>query len=573
MTQGSFADIVLVNGAVYTAATRDTICQAVAVKEDKIVAVGNDEQMADYIGKDTRKIDLQGRMVIPGMIDSHIHPPGIALAELYEVQLFGINSLEGYLEAIKNFISQHPEVKAVFGQGWLWSVFTGEEASKGPRKEHLDAVAPDIPVVLRAMDGHSWWLNSRALAVSGITRDTQSPEGGLIEKDASGELWGILKERAMSLAIQPEYTLEQYTEAIYAFQRKMHSLGITGILSIMGRSCDLIMQAWNTLVRRGELALHVRGALKLQPQESLETQFAVIDQLREKYSSSGFKITTVKFFADGVVEGGTSNLLAPYTLETGRGADYYGDFLWDLDMLSQAFCLANQRGLQIHVHSTGDASTRKVLDALEETRGKIPPGDFRNTITHLQLVDQADIPRFKELQVIASVQPYWHFKGPGWWQSVDYRILGERAEHEYPLRTFLDQGVLIASSSDCPITPVPNPLFAIDTGATRNMCSGQAYGVDDITDMDDERYLLNKKERISVTEMIKSFTINGAYAIFIDQHTGSIEVGKQADIVVLEQNLLSINPVDIDRVKVDMTFFAGKLVYNRSEVEAGEKTS
>ena len=206
MTQGSFADIIFVNGVVYTAGAQDEVCQAVAIKGDRIVSVGSNEQVTAYIGKDTRKIDLQGKMVIPGMIDSHIHPPGIALSELYEVQLFGINSLEGYLEAVKNFISQHPGIKAVFGLGWLWSSFTGEEANKGPRKEHLDAVAPDIPVALRAMDGHSWWLNSRALEVSGITRDTEAPEGGVIEKDDSGEPWGILKERAISLSIQPSYT-------------------------------------------------------------------------------------------------------------------------------------------------------------------------------------------------------------------------------------------------------------------------------------------------------------------------------------------------------------------------------
>ncbi|HML33103.1 amidohydrolase [Sporomusa sphaeroides] len=563
MLQEFLADIVFVNGAVYTADAQDTVCQAVAVKGDKIIAVGSDEQIGAYAGEHTERIDLQGRMLIPGMIDSHIHPPGIALAELYEVQLFGINSLEGYLEAVKNFIARNPGIQAVFGLGWLWSAFSGEEALKGPRKEHLDTVAPDIPVALRAMDGHSWWLNSRALAVSGITRDTQAPEGGIIEKDASGEPWGILKESAIWLSLQPSHTPAEYTEGIYAFQRKMHSLGITGVLSIMGSAREPIMQAWDTLVKQGNLALHVRGAVMVQPREPLQAQFAVIDQIKEQYHSPNFQITTAKFFADGVVEGVTSYLLTPYAQAAGKGSDYCGEFLWDQDRLNEAFCQANQRGLQIHVHSTGDAATRQVLDSFAAIRSQVPAGDFRNTITHLQLVDQADIPRFKELQVIASVQPYWHFKSPNWWKYVDYRILGERAEYEYPLRSFLDQGVIIASSSDYSITPVPNPLFAIETGVTRNMYSGPALGVEDITDMDDARYLLNKAERLPVTEMIKSFTINGAYALFIEQQTGSVEVGKQADLVVLDRDLLSINPVDIDKVKVDMTFFAGKLVYSR----------
>lgn len=562
MSASLLADTVLLNGIVYTADEHDAIYQAVAVKQDKIIFVGSNEQVTGYIGQDTKKIDLQGKMVVPGFIDSHIHPPGIALSELYEVQLFGIKTLAGYLEAIKDFIDRHPDAEVVFGQGWLWSAFEGEEVNKGPRKEHLDAVAPDIPVILRAMDGHSWWSNSKALAISGITKDTESPAGGIIEKDAAtGELWGTVKESAIWLMHQPDYSLEQYVEALLSFQSKMHSLGITGILGIMGRFSPKILEAFKCIATQGRLALHVRGALVIQPQDDVVCQLAELDCSRVNYRFPWFRITTAKFFADGVVEGGTSHLLEPYTLATGKGADYYGEPLWDAGRLSQAFCLANERGYQIHVHSTGDAATRTVLDGFQAAQQQLPGGDFRNTITHLQLVAPEDVPRFKALNVIASVQPYWHFKSPNWWRNVDYRILGERAKREYPLQSFLDQGVTVASSSDYSITPVPNPLFAIEIGVTRNLYSGQALGVPDITDMEDEQHLLNREERASLADMIKSFTINGAYSLFLDQETGSIEAGKQADLVVLEQDLFSINPVDIDKVKVMMTFFAGKLVY------------
>ncbi|MPN24363.1 N-substituted formamide deformylase [bioreactor metagenome] len=227
--------------------------------------------------------------------------------------------------------------------------------------------------------------------------------------------------------------------------------------------------------------------------------------------------------------------------------------------------MANQQGLQIYVHSTGDASTKKVLDILESIQDRVPSGDYRNTITHLQLVDQGDVPRFKKLQVIASVQPYWHFKGPNWWESVDYRILGERAKTEYPLGTFFAYGVTVTSSSDYPVTNVPYPMRAIDVGVTRNMDNGSFYGVDDIKTMDDERYLLNANERATVQQMLKSFTINGAYAMFLEEDIGSIEVGKLADLVVLDQNLLAINPNDIDKVQVEMTFIDGKLVYKQKK--------
>ena len=565
MTTGIFADIIMMNGVVYTADSQDTVYQAVAVKGEKILFVGSNEQIVAYSNDDTEIIDLQGKMVIPGLIDSHIHPPGIALTELYEVQLFGINTLDGYLAAVRNFIQQHPDAKAVFGQGWLWSAFTGDDLNKGPRKEYLDAVAPDIPIILRAMDGHSWWVNSRALVLSGITSETQAPEGGVIEKDAvSGELWGTVKESAISLVMQPQYTLEQYIQAMVAFQSKMHSFGITGMLAILGRFMPLILQALSHLGQQGQLALHVRGAIMVQPQDDLDGQLEAIGDLQTEYHSANFRITTAKFFADGVVEGGTSYLLAPYTLATGKGPAYYGRFLWDGGRLDEAFAAANQRGLQIHVHSIGDGATRKVLDAFAAARLLAPAGDFRNTITHLQLVDQGDIERFKQLQVIASVQPYWHFKGPNWWHNVDYRLLGARAEYEYPLQSFIDAGVPTISSSDYPITPVPNPLFAIETGVTRNIFDGRVYGVEDITDRDDERYLLNKAERVTVAAMLRSFTINGAYALFAEQETGSLEAGKQADMVVLDQNLFAINPVDIDKVKVLRTYFAGRLVYHRA---------
>ena len=559
------ADLVFFNGIVYTADARNTICQAAAVQEDKIIFAGSNEQAANYLGAKTQKIDLQGQMLLPGFIDSHLHSPGLALHELYEVQLFGISTLEGYQNAVRNFISRRPEIKAVFGQGWIWGAFQGEEARKGPRKEYLDVVAPDLPVLLRAMDGHTWWCNSKAFEVSGLTKDTPSPEGGSVEKDAAtGELWGTVKESALSMMIQPQYTLENYVEGLLAFQKKMHSLGITGVLSIMGRVNPLVMEAWRLLARQGQVVLHVRGAVALQPPQDARRQLEQICQMREQCHSPFFQITTVKMFADGVVEGGTSYLLEPYAETAGLGCGYCGKPIWDsARTLGPIFAMVNEAGLQIHVHSTGDAATRMVLDALAEAAASVPVSGCRNAITHLQLVAPEDVPRFKQLGVVASVQPYWHFKAPNWWHNVDYRLLGERANREYPLQSFIRHGVLVASSSDYTTTSVPNPLFAIETGATRNIYSGAAFGLEDITDIDDERYLLNKKERASVLEMIRSFTINGAYALFLDSLTGSIEAGKQADLVVLDQNLLAVHPLEIDKVQVMMTFFAGKLVYSK----------
>jgi predicted amidohydrolase YtcJ len=558
------ADIVLTNGVIYTVDAQDTLCEAVAIKGKRILFTGSDQAVQQYIGKETQQIDLLGKLVIPGMIDSHIHPPGLSLLELYEVQLFHLHSLAEYVEAVRIFIAQHPDAKVIYGRGWSWGILTGDELTKGPRKEHLDAVAKNIPVVLRANDGHTLWVNSKALAMNGVNCQTVVPPGGVIETDeASGELWGTLKEAAMRFIALPSYSLTQYIAALTAFQKKMHRFGITGIQCFSSLLFTIILQACDQMESTGQLLLRVRGAMTISPEEAVTTQLATMSQLRRRYYSPYLKVITAKFFTDGVIEGGTSYLLQPYTLQTGRGANYYGTFLWDQEKLQDAFCQTNQQGFAIHVHSTGDGSTKNVLDALEYAYSHTNQGDYRNTITHLQLVDKQDIPRFKKLNVIASVQPYWHFKGPHWWQHVDYQFLGDRANEEFPLGTFFASGVTVTSSSDYPATLVPNPLLAMDIGVTRNMDYGPSHGVADITDQEDDRYLLNRAERATIRQMIRSFTINGAYALRMEQETGSIEVGKFADLAILDQNLLTIPPLDIDKVQVVMTFFDGKLVYER----------
>lgn len=562
LTDIMLADLVLTNGIVYTADEQDTVYQAVAVKGNKIIFTGSNTKVQRYIGKETEIIDLQGKMVLPGMIDSHIHPPGLSLLDLYEVQLFNINSVEGYVQAVKDFIACHPDAQAIYGRGWSWGILTGDELTKGPRKEYLDAVAKDIPVVLRANDGHTLWVNSKALEINHVTAETKVPNGGVIEKDdSSGELWGTLKEWAMWLIALPQYSLAQYTTAMIAFQKKMHTFGITSILCMASLPFEIILRACDEMQKEGQLQLRVRGAMTVQAKEDLYKQIEHIKTLQTQYNTPLLQVITAKFFTDGVIEGGTSYLLEPYTLKAGKGDHYYGDFLWDMEKLKHAFCVANQCGLQIHVHSTGDASTRNVLDALEYAGSEVSTADYRNTITHLQLVDENDILRFKELNVIASVQPYWQFKGPKWWHTVDYQFLGERANREFPLGAFFKNDIIVASSSDYPATAVPNPLLAIEIGVTRNIDNGTFYGVEDITDMDDEKYLLNKGERATVRQMIKSFTINGAYSLFMEREIGSIEVDKIADMVVLDRNLLEVNPIEIDKIKVVMTFFDGKLVY------------
>ena len=558
------ADLVLTGGVVYTVDPKGTVAEAVAVRSGRIVYVGDDAGARKLVGPGTELIELEGRMVLPGMIETHHHPPGTADVDLFSISLYEVmNDLDDTLATIRRFVEEHPDLDMYFGSGFSTGVFKGQEVSLGPRKERLDEISPDKPIFLTSYDGHISWVNSAALAYMGITKDTPDPEGGRIERDpVTGEPWGALKEAASWAIPANELTLEQRTEAMRLYQERMHSWGYTAILNMSGRTNH---EEFGVLEREGDLRLRVRTAVALEPEGDLESEIQLLKDLRETYGSDLLKVTTAKFFADGVVEGVTAYLLEPYEEAADKGSDYYGEFLWDLDKLEEAFVRANQEGFQIHVHSIGDASTRKVLDALEYARARVP-GDFRPTITHNQLVAREDIPRFKSLGVVASTQAgFWGLKEPDWWEVVDSPFLGERAEHEYPLASFFKAGVVVASSSDHPVTPIPNPLWAIEAGVTRNLNSADYYGVEDIADMDDPAYLLDAGERASLEQMIQSYTINGAYTLFMEKEIGSIEVGKHADLVVLGEDLRKVDPLRIDSVPILKTIFNGEVVYEAEE--------
>lgn len=551
-------NLIIKNALIYT----DNILQekSIYISDGKIISVGSNEELLQYQNGDSQIIDAEKNLVLSSFLDTHIHPPGMALTELYEIFLTGKNLAE-YLAEIKTFATEHPHIDIIYGRGWTWSNLPDEYAEQGPPKKYLDDLDIDIPIVLRVMDGHTLWMNSLAMQMNNITKDTECPNGGTIELDANGELWGTLKESAMQLVALPNYSVEQYTKSMLLFQEKMLSFGITGITCFGSLTMTNILEACANLEKNNLLQLRVCGAFSISPKMDLHEQLTVIDSLVEKYNTELVQVTTAKFFTDGVVEGLTCHLLEPYNEACGRGANFYGDFLWDEEELATAFYEINKRNLQIHVHSIGDASTHKVLNALEHIHDKLPLKNYRNVITHLQLVTPSDIIRFKKLNVIASVQPYWHFKAPDWWKKVEYKVLGERAEYEYPLQSFFDHDIRVASSSDYPATLHPFPIFAIEMGVTRNMPRGALYGLPDLLDMDDHNYLLNKNERTSVSNMVDSFTINNAYMMFGEQKFGSITVGKSADLIMLDQNIFAIHPLDIDKTNVLWTIFRGKIVY------------
>ena len=563
------ADTIFINGRIYQNNSEETYASTMAIKDGRIVYIGDLDGSKEYCNSiDTKVYDLKGKNVLPGMIDCHIHPPGNMLYEIFDISLYGKTTKEEVLQEIRDYIDAHPDNEYYYGSGFHLALFSDDQdAGKGPNKKYLDEICSDKPIIIHSEDMHNLWANSKAFEIAGVTSDTPDPAGGRIERDDAGEPWGIMREEAaMMLMPEQKFTVEEKIQALEAFQRRMNSWGYTGMISLSG-IVD-VTDALEQMSREGTLKLRTTAAYYLSPASetdlTAEEQLEIAEKWRSEWSSNPdlFKVSTIKIAMDGVVEGVTAGLIEQYTEKAGKGSGYHGELEFTDDELAEICFESNRRGFQVHVHSIGDLSTNKTLDAFAKARECGAIGDYRNVITHLQVVKKEDIQRFKELDVIAATQPFWHFKEPGLYDNYEEAFLGrDRAEKEYPLRSFVDAGVTITASSDHGVTPVPYPFFAIETGVTRNMTYSERIGYPPISDEDDERFLLNKDERISVKEMFRAYTTNAAYQSFREKDVGSLEEGKFADFIVVDQNIFEVNHLDIEKTNVLMTVFAGEIVF------------
>jgi predicted amidohydrolase YtcJ len=547
------ADTVFRNGSVYTSNDAQPTAQAVAVRAGRIVFVGSNAGAAAYVGPRTKVVNLKGRMLMPSFIDSHTHV-SYAVSWVYEVGLWGLGSLAAYQDAIREFAAANPELDAIQGGGWDPVLMGGI----GPLKQDLDAIDSARPIALYDQDGHALWVNSKALELAGITGTTPNPEGGVIERvpgtvgtpgNPYGEPSGTLRETANDLvwAILPEYTVDQYAEGLLWFQKEVAGpLGITTVFDPGIPAGGPAAKAYERLARAGKLTMRVRAALNIWPTDVLGAWLKDAKAERAKHRTGLFQITAAKFFADGVLEGHTAYLKEDYANEPG----FRGEPLWNATKLAYACQSVDAAGFQIHVHCIGDAATDETLDAIEFTRKMNGPRDRRAGITHLEYVDLADIPRFAELGVVAQIQPYWAVKDSYYFDSQLPSLGKWRADHEYPVRSFFKTGALVASSSDWSVTVPPDPLDGIQTGVMR--------WFEGLSLVDQPLW---PAERATRKQMINSFSINGARANFLQGVTGSLAVGKSADLIVLDRNILTCQPEKIGKGKVLLTMFRGQVVY------------
>ncbi|MFN8492986.1 MAG: amidohydrolase [Caldilineaceae bacterium] len=522
---------VLYNGNIHTMDKQTPHARAIALAGNRIVAVGDDAAMRALLAPDGKAIDLHGQMVVPGFTDAHIHFLGYGLS-LREIDLMDVPSLAEAQQRIAARAATTPSGHWLTGRGWDHSLWPG---GAFPSRHALDQVAPEHPAFLRRKCGHIGWANSRALAVAGITANTPDPAGGEIERDpVTGEPTGILKELAMDLVGQllTQPTEAEITDAIKTAMAEAHKHGIVGIQLMGGDS----LPALQTLRANGELKLRVTYNI---PVADLDAAIQV--GLRPGLGDEWLRIGGVKFFADGSLGGRTAQMIAPYQNEPNN----YGIEVTTREQIHEITFKAARAGLPILVHAIGDQANRNVLDAIEATHKAGIGLTLRHRIEHAQVLHPDDLPRFAQLGVVASMQPIH--------ATQDMRMAdaywGARSRGAYAWRSLLNSGAVLAFGSDAPVEDL-NVIKGLHAAVTRRRPDGYPgpegwYG----------------EERLSMEEAVYAYTAGAAYAIGAEQTEGKLAPGMAADLVILSEDIFSLNPMALLETDVVATMVGGEFVY------------
>ena len=541
------AELLMLNGKVYTVNHEQSWAEAIAITDGRIIWVGDSEEANQWQGERTRTIDLGGKMVLPGFQDIHIHPVHSGVS-YQQCALFDVEGVELLQQRIKQCAESEPG-EWIRGGGWLVTNFA---PSGLPDKKLLDEIVPDRPVALKSSDGHSMWVNSLALELAGINADTQDPAGGRIDRyPNSTEPSGSLQETsAMNLVhiVEPELTQKELEAGLAYSRDHLHSLGITAVqdalLKLTPGDAYFGLPAYLALEERGELNLHVINAMYWQNDISLEEQLPAFLKARDE-STPYIHNTAIKIWQDGVIETETAALLEPYL---NRGDQFVGELLNEPAVLNEAVTALDAAGFQIHFHAIGDRAIRSAFDSIQAAREANGKHDNRHHISHIQLFSPEDIPRFAELDVVANFQPLWAIEDGYITDLTIPRIGEERGKFLYPIGSVQRTGARVAFGSDWYVTSA-NPLDGIEAAVTRLDPDGKT----------DEP--LGENEEINLAQAIENYTLNSAYVNFLDVDTGSIEIGKLADIIVLDRNLFDVPASEINQVRVIATLFRGELVF------------
>ena len=546
------ADLVLYNGHVQTMVSESEVASAIAIAGNKIVYVGDDSGIDAFVGDTTQVIDLDGKFVSPGFIDGHIHAPGNWFTKLFQIDLTGLSTNEGYLEAIRSFVEAHPDEEGYIGSPFMLNAYQLPDGSNpGPSKEDLDAICPDKPILIHDVSYHAAWVNSKAFEMAGVTADTPDPEGGLFYRNEKGEPSGCVSDAAKGIvfAIMPDtMTNDNLEKALYKFMEEANSYGITGITNITQGGLDII-DMYHKVEREGNLTLRMRVVPTMKEGRTYDEVLSTIKSYNDS-ATDMISSNTVKIFYDGVTERGTAVFLEPYLESTGLGDHWCGEPIWSQEDFTRLVHDFDAEGVQVHVHAMGDGAVHGTLDAFEEARATNGERDARHTITHVCAITDEDIQRMADLDVVANLQFLMMYHDD--LMDLERAYVGdERAMAMYRTKHMAEAGICISGSSDAPVIPFV-PLDAIEAGVTRN----SPYPEEEDTDM--TRW---PEQGLTAYQLLEAYTKNDAYQNFMDDIIGTVEVGKFADLVVLDTNILEVDPKEISSAKVVYTISDGRIVY------------
>ncbi|MGH3349536.1 MAG: amidohydrolase [Nocardioides sp.] len=538
------ADLLLRGGRVLRGDAWEDV--TVAVRDGRVAAIGED--LGGLAGPGSTVEDLDGRWVLPAFHDSHVHPIQAGL-EMNQCDLTGLSTLEGYLDAIGSYAAAHPDRAWVTGGGWSMDSFPGGVPSAAP----LDRLCPDRPVFLPNRDHHSAWVNSRALEIAGISASTPDPADGRIERDAAGRPTGALHEGAMALvgSMVPAPSSSDLTEALLAAQRHLHSVGIVGwqdALVGVGLGMPDTLETYIAARESGVLTAKVVLAQWWDRDRGLE-QLPELIERRALAARAGLDAASVKLMQDGVCETHTAAMLTPYLDSRGRSTDNRGLSFIPAEALATYVTGLDANGFQAHIHALGDRAVRDSLDAIERARAVNGDSGLRHHLAHVQVVDRSDVSRFVALDVIANIQPLWACLD----ETMDVLTLPFLApaarSQQYVFGSLLRTGARIACGSDWPVSD-PAPLLGMHVAVNRRS-----------PDQPADAAPLLPQEALSITEALTGYTTGTAYLNRLDTSTGRIEAGYAADLVVVDNDILSGDPSSLAQTRVTHTYADGREVY------------
>jgi len=532
------ADTVIINARIYTVNTADPWAEAVAVRDGRILAVGSANDISRRKGRETKVIDAGGRLVLPGIADSHVHSISGSL-NLANIDLAGAKTLEEIQGRIRTYVQANHQSGWIQGRGWMYPVFPGNM----PHKKLLDEIVPDRPAYLRCADGHSSWVNSKALALAGISRDTKDPEDGRIVRDEKGEPTGALLESAAHLVSKfiPEPTAEETLAALRQGLKEAARLGVVRVHGLGGEfeALDLL----DRLYKEGSLTVRMTVAMWVDAPGPTDKDWKAYDDARAKCHDEWLAVDGIKLMLDGVIDSGTGAMLDPYEGQK----ENKGKLFWEPEDYKKAVAAFNAKGLQVSTHSIGDAAIRLSLDAYEEGQRAAGNPDVRNKIEHAEDIAASDIARFGRLGVIGSFQPLHANPEPGWIGSWIKNAGPERERRAFAWKAVLDTGGHLAFGSDWPVVTL-SPWPGIQVAVTRQDLEGLPEG----------GWL--PQHKVSLADAVYAYTMGGAYAMHREKDEGSIEAGKLADLIIVSQNIFDIDPHRIAETKVLLTMVGGSVV-------------